>query len=148
MDFFFKPRGIALIGASSNPDKGGYSILSNLVTGFKGGIYPVNPRYQEIEGRACYRSVLEVPDPLDLAIVFVPAQATLGAVQDCAERGIPGVMIQSAGFAESGDLQGKRLEDDLKQIRQKSGMRLWGPNCMGLVDAVHGQVFSFVAPGI
>jgi len=148
MEFFFKPKGIALIGASANPNKGGYSILTNLVTGFKGDIYPVNPRYKEIEGLACYRSVFEVPDPLDLAIVFVPAEATLKAVQDCAERGIPGVMIQSAGFAESGDLKGKRLQDDLKQIRQKTGMRLWGPNCMGLVDAVSGKVFSFVSPVI
>ncbi len=148
MEFFFKPKGIALIGASANPNKGGFSILTNLMTGYKGAIYPVNPRYNDIRGLRCYRSVLEVPDPLDLAIVFVPAEATLGAVQDCAERGVPGVMIQSAGFAESGDLQGRRLQDDLKQIRQKTGMRLWGPNCMGLVDAVHGQVYSFVAPSI
>ena len=124
MEFFFKPKGIALIGASANPNKGGFSILTNLITGYKGAIYPVNPRYNEVRGLRCYRSVLEVPDPLDLAIVFVPAEATLGAVQDCAERGVPGVMIQSAGFAESGDLQGKRLQDDLKQIRQKTGMRL------------------------
>ena len=148
MDFFFKPRGIALIGASANPKKGGFSILTNLMKGFKGAIYPVNPRYKEIEGLTCYRSVLEVPDPLDLAIVFVPAEATLSAVQDCAQRLIPGVMIQSAGFAESGNRRGQRHQHDLKQIRQKTGMRLWGPNCMGLVDAVHGRVFSFVAPSI
>lgn len=148
MEFFFKPRGVALVGASANTDKGGFSILKNLITGFKGQIYPVNPRYEEIEGLRCYRSVLEVPDPVDLAIVFVPAEATLGAVHDCAARGIPGVMIQSAGFAESGDLQGEQLQDDLKRIRQDTGMRLWGPNCMGLVDGVHGQVFSFVAPAI
>jgi len=148
MEFFFKPQGVALIGASANSHKGGFSILKNLVTGFKGCIYPVNPRYEEIEGLKCFRSVSEVPDPVDLAIIFVPAEATLAAVNECAVRGIPGVMIQSAGFAESGDTQGKNFQNDLKQIRQKTGMRLWGPNCMGLVDAVHGQVFSFVAPSI
>ncbi|MBU2622148.1 MAG: CoA-binding protein, partial [Proteobacteria bacterium] len=71
MEFFFKPKGIALIGASSNPYKGGNSILKNLLKGFKGGIYPVNPAYNEIEGLKCYPSVTEVPDPVDLAIVFV-----------------------------------------------------------------------------
>ena len=148
MDFFFKPRGIALIGASANPDKGGFSILYNLIKGFKGSIYPVNPKYEEIEGLRCYRSVPEVPDPVDLAIVFVPAEATLVAVRDCAARGIPGVMIQSAGFAESGDRQGNQLQEELRYIREEWGMRLWGPNCMGLVDAVNGLVFSFVAPSI
>ena len=148
MDFFFKPKGIALIGASGNPNKGGFSILYNLIKGFKGPIYPVNPRYEEIEGLKCYRSVSDVPDPVDLAIVFVPAEATMVAVRDCAARGIPGVMIQSAGFAESGDRQGNQMQEELKRIREDSGMRLWGPNCMGLVDAVNGQVFSFVAPSI
>lgn len=148
MDFFFKPKGIALIGASANSDKGGFSILYNLIKGFKGSIYPVNPKYEEIEGLRCYRSVSEVPDPVDLAIVFVPAEATLVAVRDCAARGIPGVMIQSAGFAESGDRQGNQLQEELQHIRDEWGMRLWGPNCMGLVDAVNGQVFSFVAPSI
>ena len=148
MEFFFKPKGVALIGASGNPNKGGHSILTNLVAGYKGNICPVNPKYRKLAGLKCYPSVLEVPDPLDLAIVFVPAKATLKAVKDCAKRGIPGVMIQSAGFAESGDLPGQRLQDDLKQVRRKSGMRLWGPNCMGLVDALHGHVFSFVAPSI
>ncbi len=148
MEFFFKPRGIALIGASGNPNKGGFSILNNLVRGFKGPIYPVNPKYEEIENLKCYQSVSDVPDPVDLAIVFVPAEATMLAVRDCAARGIPGVMIQSAGFAESGDLKGNQLQAELKRIREDSGMRLWGPNCMGLVDAVNGQVFSFVAPSI
>ena len=148
MDFFFKPKGVALIGASANPNKGGFSILYNLIKGFKGPIYPVNPRYEEIEGLKCYRSVLDVPDPVDLAIIFVPAEATLVAVKDCAARSIPGVMIQSAGFAESGDRQGNQLQKELTRIRLESGMRLWGPNCMGLVDAVNGQVYSFVAPSI
>jgi acyl-CoA synthetase (NDP forming) len=147
MDFFFKPKGIALIGASANPAKGGYHILKNLKVGFKRNIYPVNPGYTEIEGLKSYSSVLEVPDPVDLAIVFIPAPMVPQAVHQCAERGIKGVMIQSAGFAESGE-KGNALQQEIIQIHKKTGIRLWGPNCMGLVDAVHGLVFSFVLPAI
>jgi acetyltransferase len=70
MKFFFKPQGIAVIGASANTIKGGYFIVNNLMKGFKGGIYPVNPGYPEIDGLPCYPSVLQVPDPVDLAIIF------------------------------------------------------------------------------
>ncbi len=147
MEFFFKPRGIALVGASANPNKGGNSILTNLVRGFKGAIHPVNPRYDEVAGLTCYPSVLKVPDPVDLAIVFVGAEMTLEAVQQCARRGVRGVMIQSAGFAESGP-RGRQLQAELQAICRDTGMRLWGPNCMGLVDGVNGLVFSFVAPSI
>ncbi len=147
MDFFFKPRGVAVIGASANPVKGGHFILKNVINGFKGGIYPVNPGYTEIEGLTCYPSVSEVPDPLDLAIIFVPGPAVPAIVRECAERGIQGVMIESAGFAEIGD-NGKHLQEQLVAIRTETGIRIWGPNCMGLVDAVNKQVFSFVLPSI
>jgi len=147
MNFFFNPRGVAVIGATSNPLKGGYCILKNLVTGYKGGIYPVNPRYSEIEGLSCYDSVLNVPDPVDLAIVFVPAPIAVQSVRECAQRGIKGVMIESAGFAETGPA-GQALQEELLAIRKENGIRLWGPNCMGLVDAVNRNVFSFVLPSI
>ncbi len=147
MNFFFHPRGIALIGATSNPAKGGYAILRNLVTGYKGGIYPVNPRYPEIDGVKCYPSVAEVPNPVDIAIVFVPGKQVPQIVRDCAARGIQGVMIESGGFAESGE-EGRAMQEELKRIVQETGIRLWGPNCMGLVDAVNRYVFSFVSPTI
>ena len=79
MEFFFKPQGIAIIGASANPVKGGHFILNNVMKGFNGGIYPVNPGYPEINGLKCYPSVLEVPDPVDLAIIFVPARMADGS---------------------------------------------------------------------
>ena len=145
MNFFFKPKGIALIGASADVAKGGYNILKNLMIGYRGPIYPVNPRYQTIEALHCYPSVLEVPDPVDLAIVFVPAQAAVKAVKDCASRGIKGVMVQSAGFAETG-AHGKSLQNELIRIHQETGIRIWGPNCMGIVDAAQRHVFSFVPP--
>jgi acyl-CoA synthetase (NDP forming) len=147
MHFFFKPQGIAVIGASANPVKGGYFILNNLMKGFKGGIYPVNPGYPEIDGLPCYPSVLQVPDPVDLAIIFVPAKFVPKVLRECAQRGIRGVMIESGGFAESSD-QGKQLQDSIIAIHRETGIRIWGPNCMGLVDAVRGLVFSFVLPAI
>jgi acetate---CoA ligase (ADP-forming) len=147
VDFFFEPKGIGLIGASANPLKGGHFILKNLMAGFQGNIYPVNPEHGEINGLKCYPSILEVPDPIDFAIIFVPAEPTLKVAAECAERGLPGVMVQSAGFAEVGG-KGKALEKELQRIGRKSGMRIWGPNCMGLVDAVKRYVFSFVSPAI
>ncbi len=147
MDFFFNPAGIALLGATANEKKGGFSILKNLMTGFSGHIYPVNPRYTEINGLPCYANINQVPDPVDMAIIFVPAPVVPEVVQACADRGIPGVIIQSAGFAETGE-KGKELQNQLAEISRRTGIRIWGPNCMGLVDVVHKNVFSFVTPSI
>ena len=147
MEFFFKPKGIAIVGASANATKGGHVILNNVIKGFKGGVYPVNPRYSEISGIKCYPTVLQVPDPVDLAIIFVPAAFVPAVLQDCAQRGIRGAMIESGGFAESNE-QGKQLQDSIIAIHEQTGIRIWGPNCMGLVDAVHGLVFSFLFPVI
>jgi acetate---CoA ligase (ADP-forming) len=147
MDFFFNPGGIALLGATANEKKGGFSILKNLMTGFSGNIYPVNPRYTEINSLPCYENITQVPDPVDMAIIFVPATAAPEVVQGCADRGIPGVIIQSAGFSETGE-KGKALQNQLAGISRRTGIRIWGPNCMGLVDAIHKKVFSFVSPGI
>ena len=147
MEFFFKPKGVAIIGASANPVKGGHFILKNVINGFKGGIYPVNPGYEEIEGLTCYPTVADVRDPVDLAIIFVPGRGVPAIVRECAEHGIPGVMIESAGFAEAGD-NGRQLQQELIAICKETGIRIWGPNCMGLVDAINKQVFSFVLPAI
>lgn len=147
MEFFFNPKGIAVVGATANKLKGGYAIFRNLVIGFKGGIYPVNPRYKEIDGIRCYDSVKDVPDPVDLAIVFVPGKNVLKIIKDCALRDIKGVMIEAGGFAESGD-QGKAIQEELTAFARNAGIRLWGPNCLGIVDAVHRKIFSFVSPVI
>ncbi len=147
MEFFFNPRGIALIGATPNPLKGGNTILKNLVHGFAGPIYPVNSRYTQIDSMPCYPSIADVPDPVDLAIIFVPAALVPQILKKCAGRGIPGVIIESGGFAETGE-EGKKLQDELCAIVRKTGIRVWGPNCMGLVDGVNGHAFSFVSPVI
>jgi len=147
MQFFFRPRGIALIGATANPKKGGHSILYNLTQGFDGPVYPVNPRYETIDGLACFPSVADVPDPVDLAIVFVPGPKVPELIRQCAQRGIRGVMIESSGFAEAGP-EGQVLQQELVATARETGIRLWGPNCMGLVDARRRYVFSFVTPTI
>ena len=147
MDFFFNPKGIAVIGATTNPAKGGNSIVRNLLLGYKGPIYPINPRYETIEGLPCYPSVTAVPDPVEMAIVFVPAIHVPQAVADCAARGIKGVMIESSGFAEIG-AQGQNLQQPMLQLVKETGIRLWGPNCMGLVDAVNSHYFSFMLSGL
>ncbi len=143
MDAFFNPSGIALVGASAREGRSGYRILRNLVTGFEGAIYPVNPRSSEIGGLRCYPSVTEVPDPVDLAIVLVPAAAVPAVIRDCVKRGIKAAIIESGGFAESGP-QGRALQAELVEIHRDSGIRIWGPNCMGLVDARRKHAFSFV----
>ncbi len=145
MDFFFNPEGIAVVGATPNTLKGGYAILKNLLTGYKGNIYPVNPRYSEIEGLPCYPSISSIKGHVDLAIVFVPAKLVPAAIEECAAKGVKGVMIESGGFAETGQ-DGSSLQQSLKDISKKTGVRLWGPNCMGLVDAVSGYAFSFMNP--
>jgi acetate---CoA ligase (ADP-forming) len=143
MNFFFNPQSVAVIGASSNPIKGGNAIIKNLLAGFQGKIYPVNPKYQEIEGLPCYSSVGDIAGVVDLAIIFVPAPQVIPAVEECIAKKIPGVMIESGGFAETGS-GGQYLQQQLMELAKKTGIRLWGPNCMGLVDAVNGNVFSFM----
>ena len=147
MDFFFNPKGIALIGATPNPLKGGNAILQNLIKGFKGEIHPVNPRYEEILGIPCHKTIAEVPDPVDLAIIFIPGKMVPQIIEACAQRGIKGVIIESSGFAESGK-EGQKIQQNLTAFARKAGIRLWGPNCMGLVDAVNKNVFSFVSPAL
>jgi len=147
MEYFFEPRGIAVIGASPTPDKGGNIIINNLRKGYQGEIYPVNPRYDEIEGLKSYPSVLEVPDPVDMAIIYVGARMVPQAIEECGRRGIRGVMLQAAGFSESGP-EGELFQEQAAEAARRNGVRIWGPNCMGLVDAVNRNVFSTVAPSI
>jgi len=147
MEYFFEPRGIAVIGASPTPEKGGNIIINNLRKGYQGEIFPVNPRYDEIEGLKSYPSVLEVPDPVDMAIIYVGARMVPQAIEECGRRGIRGVMLQAAGFSESGP-EGELFQEQAAEAARRNGVRIWGPNCMGLVDAVNRNVFSTVAPSI
>ena len=144
LDLFFYPKNIAIIGASKEKTKGGNVILNNVRKGFKGEIFPVNPKYNEIDGLKCYK-ISDLPEGLDLAIVFVPARSVVDSVLELAKKKVKGVIIESGGFAETGEF-GQKLQNQLLEIKKHSGIRIWGPNCMGIVDMHSRHVFSFVSP--
>ena len=141
---FFSPKGVAIIGASANPGKLSYGILENLTRfGFQGKVYPINPKADEILGLPVYADITEVPDPIDLAVVVLPAPMTPGILQACGERGIKAVIIISGGFREVGE-QGQVLEQACLEIAQSYGMRLIGPNCVGTLDLHTGLNTTFI----
>ena len=132
---FFTPKSVAIIGASRSPGKLGFAVVNNIVEGgFKGEVYPINPQADEILGYKAYPSVLDVPDPIDLAVVVVPYKWVPGAVRECGEKGIGSVVVISAGFREAGH-EGAERERELLRIAEEYGIRLIGPNCLGVIDA-------------
>ncbi len=134
LDVFFQPRGVAVIGASRDPQKLGHGVVRNLVKyGYDGPIYPINPHATEILERRAYPSILDAPDPLDLAILVVPAPKVPGELETCGQRGVKGAIIISGGFREVG-AEGKAREDAVVAIAQRYGMRLLGPNGIGSID--------------
>jgi len=145
MDYFFEPKGIAVVGATPEPYRGGRYLLSNLALGYKGPIYPVNPKYDEILGYKCYSRVSDINGPLDLALIFVPAKAVPQVLEDCVKKGVRGAILESSGFAEVGP-EGRVLQEQCLTIARKGGLRLWGPNCMGMIDTLRQYVFSFIIP--
>ena len=145
MDTFFHPSSIAVVGASNR--KGGSQIVGNLLYGFKGPIYPINPKHKEIQGLPCFPSLEDIPHHVDMAIIFVPAPAIPSVLEACARKGVLRVMIQSAGFAEIGD-KGEVIQDRCTAIAKEAGIRIWGPNCMGLVDVPGKLFYSFMHPRI
>src|SRR3990170_8570977 len=131
---FFAPRGVVVIGASQNPTKLGYGAARNLVVSeYPGAIHFVNPHGGGLFGRPMYKEVAQVPDPVDLAIVLIPAAAVPAALEACGKRGILAVIIGSGGFREVGP-EGEALEQKCLDIARRYGMRLVGPNCIGLLD--------------
>lgn len=133
---FFRPRGVAVVGASRNPAKLSYAVIRNLATGahrFPGPVYPINPQADEILGLRCYPSLAAAPDPLDLAVLIVPAAAVLDAVEACGERGIKAIILISGGFREIG-AHGAAREEEVVALARRYGMRLLGPNGIGVMD--------------
>jgi acetyltransferase len=131
---FFKPEGVAIIGASRNPHKLGYGVVRNLKEyRYQGPIYPVNKSASEILGERCYSSIADVPDPVDLAVVIVPACAVPETVRQCGKRGIKHAIVVSGGFSETGE-EGTKLEEKLKKIADEESIHVIGPNCIGTID--------------
>jgi acetyltransferase len=145
MELFVHPRSVAVIGASADRRKVGYSMQANARASLGDSCYLVNPAYKEIEGLPCYPSVEDLPVVVDLAIVFVRAPLVPEVLSACGRKGIKRVMIQSAGFAETGE-QGRSLQDQCLAIAREYGVRVWGPNCMGVVNGQAKMALSFMRP--
>ncbi len=137
LDSIFNPRRIALIGVTINPQSVGGRVLANLVGGgFRGVVYPINEESEAVMGVPCYPSLEALPKTPDLAVICTPAERVPGAVRQCGEAGVGGVIIMSAGFKETGEA-GRRLEEEIARERERFGMRIIGPNCLGII--VPGQ---------
>jgi acetyl coenzyme A synthetase (ADP forming)-like protein len=130
---FFRPRAIAVIGASNRPGTIGARLVQAVLRGgYRGKVYPVNPHVEEVAGLRAFRSVRDIPEKLDLAIVATPREAVLGVVDDCMARGIPALLVITSGFAEVGP-DAAALQQQLREKVRAGGMRLIGPNCLGVI---------------
>jgi acyl-CoA synthetase (NDP forming) len=147
MKTFFRPASVAVIGASESEGSLGGQIIANLLHGYKEPIYPVNPNYEEIKGLRCFPTVDAIPASVDMAIIIVPAPAVPAVLEACGRKGIYRVIIESAGFSEAGP-EGKALQDKCTAIAKAAGIRVWGPNCMGIVDIPGQRYFTFMHPNI
>lgn len=131
---FFRPRSIAVVGASREEESIGGELFRNLIeAGFNGPVYPVNTKARVVQSVAAYRSVLECPGPVDLAFVVVPADYVTGIAKECARKGVKALVVISSGFAEIGP-KGAALQEELVAVCRKAGMRMIGPNCMGIIN--------------
>ena len=129
----FTPGSIVQFGASDREDSVGGVVFKNLLSsGFKGPIYAINPKRDVVQGEPAFKSLEEIDGPIDLAVVATPAKSIPGIVQACGERGIRMMLILSAGFRETGP-EGRRLEDQVTQLTRRFGIRLMGPNCLGII---------------
>lgn len=145
---FLKPRAVAVIGASREHGTVGGQLFHNaLEAGFEGVVYPVNPSADVVQSVRAYPTVTDVPDEVDLAVIAVPAPAVIEVARECADKGVPALVVISAGFAEAGP-NGAGLQDRLVEVCRTAGMRLVGPNCLGILNtAEHAQLNVTFAPG-
>ncbi len=134
LDYIFQPRSIAVVGASMGPWNAVTQLfLDTLVKfGYKGEIYPINPKFQEVSGLKSYPNVKDVPGPVDHVICMIPAAATRQLLEDCVAKGVKTVHLYTSGFAETGEEDRSRLQDELVSIARSGGIRIIGPNCMGI----------------
>ena len=150
---FFRPRSIAVIGASREKGTIGGELFRNLIEAdFNGPVYPVNRRAAVVQSVAAYESVLKCPGPVDLAFIVVPASSVIAVAKECAQKGVRALVVISSGFAETG-VEGAALQEELVRVCRESGMRMIGPNCMGIINTdpnvnLNGQFAPYKAiPG-
>jgi len=135
MDAFFKPRSIAVIGASSNPKKIGHVIFRNFMENGVKNVYPVNPKAEPVMGNKAYPNLAAIPKKIDLVVIATPSETVPALMEECARKNVKAVVIISGGFSEVGR---KDLEDKVKEISLKHNIRVIGPNCIGVMDKAHG----------
>ncbi|MFC1606256.1 CoA-binding protein, partial [Pseudomonadota bacterium] len=134
----FTPSSVALFGASDRPDSVGGIVLHNLLTsGYGGRVYAINPKREEVQGQKAFASLADIDGPVDLAVVATPAATIPAIVESCGEHGVRMMLILSAGFRETG-AQGLRLEEHVAQLAKRHGIRLMGPNCLGIIRPEQG----------
>jgi len=139
----FHPSSIALIGASADSRRiGGRPIDYTHRAGYTGMLFPVNPRYAEVQGYPCYSSILSIPYSVDLAVIALPVSSVPQAVRECLEKGVKGIVIYSAGFAEC-DASGKAIQEKTRRQCEEAGVLLLGPNCLGLMNISAGLILTF-----
>ena len=139
----FTPSSVALFGASDRPDSVGGIVLRNLLTaGYGGRVYAINPAREEVQGQKAYSALEEIPGPVDLAVVATPAATIPAIVEACGEHDVRMMLILSAGFRETGP-EGLQLEERVTQLARRHGIRLMGPNCLGIILPDHGLNITF-----
>ena len=140
-----KPASVAIIGASDDPGRIGGRPLRYLIdVGYAGGIYPVNPGRQTVQGLPSFASIDAVPEPVDVAVIAVSADKAMASLDECAAKGVRAAVVFSAGFAETGD-DGRALQERLARLARESGMRILGPNCLGIYNSAIGFYATFTA---
>ena len=147
MQRLIRPRSVAVIGASNTPGTFGYRTVQNCSFGFSGKVYPINPRHAEILGHACYPDIESLPEVPDCVVLSVPAAQVLPMVEQCAALGVGGVVIYSSGFLETGEAERVAQQHRLVEVGRRSGMRILGPNCIGIMNFVDRVGLSF-QPGL
>ncbi len=135
LDSLFKPKSVAIIGASTKELSIGNRVIKNLVDfGFKGPIYPINPKADEVRGIPACKSILDAPDGIDVVHMVIPSRFVPQAVEDCGKKGVKNIIINSGGFSETGP-EGEAIENDFLERAQKYGIRVLGPNCQGIINS-------------
>ena len=156
LDPFFVPRAVAVVGASTRPTSVGHALLKNLLygrmkgdersAGFPGQVYAVNPKGGEILGVKAHESLTAIAEPVDLVVVAIPPKYIPALMTECGEKGVPAAIVISAGFAEMGE-EGKALQDEMRSKADAAGVRIIGPNCLGVMRPSAGLNASFAVGG-
>lgn len=145
LDGLLFPRSVAVVGASATPGKVGHALFTNVLS-FPGPVYAVNPKYREILGRPCLPSISDLPEPVDLAVIVIPAEGVTEALRQCGEKGIKNAVVISAGFKECG-AEGAKREQELVRVAEEYGLNVLGPNVLGLISTKVGLNATFAPRG-